>query len=160
METEVIHRNRVHQGRNIRRTRLEKNINQDVLSERVHMSQPTVSRYENSKVIETDILERFANALEVPVEYLETLEEDAQTVVFESNIVNNSNSDQGGQGSANSSIIAYAENQTDNRTAIANPLDKISELYERLLKEKDDKYAALEKRIHDLEQRLEEKQVK
>ena len=40
----------------------------------------------------------------------------------------------------------------DSITNTFNPIDKITELYERLLKEKDEKYAALEKRIQGLEQ--------
>lgn len=143
METEIMHRGRVHQGRNIKRTRIEKNINQDTLSEKVHMSQPTVSRYESMKVIDTEILERFARALNVPVEYLEALEEDAQTVVFE-NITN----------SGQAKSIGYFDIAEDKSTTNLNPIDKISELYERLLKEKDEKYAALENRIHELEQKI------
>lgn len=33
---------KVHHGYNIRRVRMEKNIKQELLSEKVHMSQPTV----------------------------------------------------------------------------------------------------------------------
>ena len=40
----------------------------------------------------------------------------------------------------------------DATTNSFNPIDKITELYERLLEEKDEKYAALEKRIQGLEQ--------
>lgn len=146
METDIIHRARVHQGRNIKRTRIEKNINQDTLSEKVHMSQPTVSRYENMRVIETEILERFASALNVPVEYLETLEEDAQTVVFE-NITNNDQA----------KYIGYLENIEDKSITNFNPIDKVSELYERLLKEKDEKYATLEGRLRELEEKINSK---
>ena len=35
------------------------------------------------KVIDDEMLQRFARALNVPFDYLKTLEEDAQTVVFE-----------------------------------------------------------------------------
>lgn len=151
METETIHRGRVHQGRNIKRTRIEKSINQGTLSEKVHMSQPTVSRYESMKVIDTEILQRFARALDVPIEYLETLEEDAQTVVFES-ITNNDHA------AANASIgYANADTIEDKRVNNVSPSDKITELYERLLKEKDDKLATLEGRIHELEEKYENK---
>ena len=143
MDKEFTHKSNVHQGRNIKRTRLEKNINQDVLSELVHMSQPTVSRIENMRVIEEDVLERFAKALKVPVEYLQTLEEGAQTVVFE----NITNTDQ-------ARTTGYANTYDDNSVQNINPIDKITELYERLLKDKDDKCSALEKRIQELEQKL------
>ena len=45
METEELTIGRVHHGRNIRRTRIEKDMNQEGLSELVHLSQPAVSKY-------------------------------------------------------------------------------------------------------------------
>lgn len=149
METGKIGNLKVHHGRNIRRVRMEKNIKQEVLSEKVNMSQPTVSRYENMKVIDEETLQRFAKALNVPVDYLETLEEDAPTVVFENNTINNSD-----QGGANTQVgFTQEENNT---SAHFNPTEKIVELYERLLKEKDDKIATFEKRLDEMERRLSE----
>lgn len=149
METGKIGNLKVHHGRNIRRVRMEKNIKQEVLSEKVNMSQPTVSRYENMKVIDEETLQRFAKALNVPVDYLETLEEDAPTVVFENNTINNSD-----QGGANTQVgFTQEENNT---SAHFNPIEKIAELYERLLKEKDDKIATFEKRLDEMEKRLSE----
>ena len=76
METEEEIQNvNVHHGHNIRRTRIEKNIKQDALAALVNMTQPNVSKYEKMRVIEDEMLNRFARALNVPVEYLKTLEE-------------------------------------------------------------------------------------
>ncbi|WP_294471970.1 helix-turn-helix domain-containing protein [uncultured Bacteroides sp.] len=146
METEELTVGRVHHGRNIRRTRIEKNIKQEALSELVHLSQPAISKYEKMRVIDDEMLQRFARALNVPLDYLKNLEEDAQTVVFENNTVNNS--DQGG----NNTHVGYIENDAD--VTNINPIDKITELYERLLKEKDEKYAALENRLQHIERSL------
>lgn len=146
METEELTIGRVHHGRNIRRTRIEKGIKQEVLSKLVHLSQPAISKYEKMRVIDDEMLQRFAKALNVPFEYLKTLEEDAQTVVFENNTVNNN--DQGGT----NTHVGYIENDAD--VTNFNPIDKITELYERLLKEKDEKYAALERRLQHIEQSL------
>ncbi|CDA84607.1 MULTISPECIES: helix-turn-helix domain-containing protein [Bacteroides] len=147
METEELTIGRVHHGRNIRRTRIEKNMNQEGLSELVHLSQPAVSKYEKMRVIDDEMLQRFARALNVPFDYLKTLEEDAQTVVFE-NITNNGNA------GTNANIGFVDEVGEDNRVNNFNPIDKITELYERLLKEKDEKYAALERRLQHIEQSL------
>ena len=125
MEAEELTVGRVHHGHNIRRFRIEKNMNQEVLSQLVHLSQSAVSKYEQMRVIDDEMLHRFSRALGVPFEYLKSLDEDAQTVVFENNRVNN-----------------------------YNPIEKITELYERLLKEKDEKYAALERRLQNIEQSL------
>lgn len=145
METEELNIGRVHHGHNIRRTRLEKNIKQDALSELVHLSQPAISKYERTRTIDDEMLQRFSRALNVPLEYLKNLEEDAKTVVFENITVN-------GEAGANANIGFVEEVGEDNRVNNFNPIDKITELYERLLKEKDEKYAALERRIQHLEQ--------
>ena len=146
METEELTIGRVHHGRNIRRTRIEKDMNQEGLSELVHLSQPAVSKYEKMKVIDDEMLQRFARALNVPFDYLKTLEEDAQTVVFENNTVNNSEQSAGGANISMGIVKSDTEDSiNDSRVNNFNPIDKITELYERLLKEKDEKYAALER---------------
>ena len=99
------------------------------------------------RVIDDEMLQRFARALNVPFDYLKTLEEDAQTVVFE-NITNNGNA------ATNANIGFVDEVGEDNRVNNFNPIDKITELYERLLKEKDEKYAALERRLQHIEESL------
>ena len=148
METEELTIGRVHHGRNIRRTRIEKDMNQEGLSELVHLSQPAVSKYEKMKVIDDEMLQRFARALNVPFDYLKTLEEDAQTVVFENNTVNNSEQSAGGANISMGIVKSDTEDSiNDSRVNNFNPIDKITELYERLLKEKDEKYAALERRL-------------
>lgn len=157
METEDLIIGRIHHGRNIRRTRVEKNMNQESLSELVHLSQPAVSKYEKMRVIDDEMLQRFARALNVPFDYLKTLEEDAQTVVFENNTVNDSEQNTGGAKINIGTVKSYTEDtdsSNDNRVNNFNPIDKITELYERLLKEKDEKYAALERRLQHIEESL------
>ena len=149
MEAEELTVGRVHHGHNIRRFRIEKNMNQEVLSQLVHLSQSAVSKYEQMRVIDDEMLHRFSRALGVPFEYLKSLEEDAQTVVFENNTVNNND-----QASANIGYTEDSDNSVDNRVNNFNPIEKITELYERLLKEKDEKYAALERRLQNIEQSL------
>lgn len=51
-------------------------------------------------------------------------------------------------------ITEDSDNSVDNRVNNFNPIEKITELYERLLKEKDEKYAALERRLQNIEQSL------
>lgn len=157
MEAEELTVGRVHHGHNIRRFRIEKNMNQEVLSQLVHLSQSAVSKYEQMRVIDDEMLHRFSRALGGPFEYLKSLEEDAQTVVFENNTVNDSEQYTGGAKISLGTVKSYTEdsdNSTDNRVNNFNPIEKITELYERLLKEKDEKYAALERRLQNIEQSL------
>lgn len=138
----------IHHGRNIRRWRKRKGIKQIVLADLLHKSQAAISKYENTKEIDDDTLRHFANALEVPFESLKYMEENAEMVVFE-NITNNK------YVGANDNI-SYGNNN-DNYVNINNPIEKITELYERLLKEKDEKYAALEQRLRSVEESLQKK---
>ena len=79
----------------------------------------------------------FARALNVPFDYLKTLEEDAQTVVFENNTVNNSEQSAGGANISMGIVKSDTEDSiNDSRVNNFNPIDKITELYERLLKRK------------------------
>lgn len=148
METEELQIGNVHHGHNIKRTRIEKRIKQEALSELVHLSQSAISKYERSRVIDDEMLQRFAKAMDVPFDYLKNLEENAPVMVFENNTV--TNNDQGGT----NTDIGSVGREENNRINNFNPIDKITELYERLLKEKDEKYAALERRIQSLEQNL------
>ena len=155
MEAEDLTVGRVHHGHNIRRFRIEKNMNQEVLSQLVHLSQSAVSKYEQMRVIDDEMLHRFSRALGVPFEYLKSLEEDAQTVVFENNTVNNSEQSAGGANISMGIVKSDTEDSiNDSRVNNFNPIDKITELYERLLKEKDEKYAALERRLQNIEKSL------
>ena len=155
MEAEELTVGRVHHGHNIRRFRIEKNMNQEVLSQLVHLSQSAVSKYEQMRVIDDEMLHRFSRALDVPFEYLKSLEEDAQTVVFENNTVNNSEQSAGGANISMGIVKSDTEDSiNDSRVNNFNPIEKITELYERLLKEKDEKYAALERRLQNIEQSL------
>ncbi len=136
----------VHQGHNIRRARMEKGLTQEALADKVCILQPSISKYEQAKDIPEEILTRFAKALDVPVEYLKTAEEDVPMVVFE-NVTNYENAGS----NANIGATVNVEDINNNDNKVVNPIDKITELYERLLKEKDERYAILEKHIATLE---------
>lgn len=148
METAEVTRSNVNHGQNIKIARTVKGIKQEVLAELMQVNQPTISKHENSTVLNDELLDKYAEALGVSVDFLKTWEEKAQTVVFES-ITNNDNAG----AHAN---IGYAVTKAD-RATYQNPLDKVTELYERLLKEKDEKYSTLERRVQNLEKLLSDK---
>lgn len=149
MEAEdLLLKDRVHHGHNIRRIRLKQGLKQDAMADLVNLSQQTVSRYEKTRDIDEEMLERFAKALKVPIELLEASEEEALSITFE-NITNN-NSD---HAISNSNTLGRDGNYGDNHN-IYNPIEKITELYERLLKEEKEKYNTLEQRLADLEQQI------
>lgn len=147
METAEMTSNNVNQGRNVRMAREMKGIKQEVLAEQMKTTQPTISKHENSRIVEDGWLEKYAEALGVSIDFLKTWEENAKTIVFE-NITNNENA------GASANIGIGVANTNSDRSTYQNPLDKVTELYERLLKEKDEKYTTLEKRVQNLEKLL------
>ena len=64
METEELQNPNVHHGHNIRRTRIEKGIKQDAMSELVHLSQPAISRYERTKTIDDEMTAKICQSIE------------------------------------------------------------------------------------------------
>ena len=110
-------KNPAHLGRNVRRLREIKNIKQESLALSLSLSQQKISKLEQSENIDDDTLSRIADALEVSVEAIRNFDHEA--------IINNSYNQQ------------IATNPS------FNPIDKIIELYERLIESEKDKNAIL-----------------
>lgn len=158
METEELQTGNVHQGHNIRRVRRMKGMKQFALADALDMSQQNISRYESMPEIEEAMLQQFAKALGVPVETLKMMEENASTVVFENNSVTNNNNAEGTRSTTSNATNAANDVNSaneDSSTNTFNPMEKIVELYERLLREQQEKNAALEQRLQALEQKSE-----
>jgi len=128
--------NKIHEGRNVKRFREMLGIKQDALAFDLDMSQQAVSLLEQKETIDTTLLQQISAILKVPVEAIQNFDEE-QAI----NIIANTF-----EGEA----VAYAEQYK----CTFNPIDKIVELheekialYERMLKEKDEMMARLEKLI-------------
>ncbi|THF51765.1 helix-turn-helix transcriptional regulator [Flavobacterium supellecticarium] len=134
---------KVHQGRNIKRFREMLGIKQEALAIALgeDWSQKRVSLMEQRETIETNLLTQVAEIFKIPVEAIENLDEE-QAV----NIISNTF----GDGS-----IGYQGYQK-NENCTFHPIDKLVQLheekialYERMLKEKDEMMARLEKLIEN-----------
>lgn len=132
---------KIHQGRNIKRFREMLGIKQDALAYELgeDWNQKKISLLEQKESVEKDILEQVAKILKVPTEAIENFDEDSVI-----NIISNT---------FNEGSIANAT--AENIQCTFNPIDKIVvlydekiALYERMLKEKDDMMARLEKLIN------------
>jgi len=124
-------------GANIRRWREWRNINQDVLAERIGVSQTTLSGYEKKEKLEQETLNKIALALDIPVEAITEMEEGSAINIISSTL--------------NDSAIASIMHQPT-----FNPIDKVIELYneknalyERMLKEKDSVIELLQEIVKD-----------
>jgi transcriptional regulator with XRE-family HTH domain len=120
-----------HIGRNISRIRELKGMKQEALATAIGVSQQSVSNIEASETIEEEKLTEVAKALGVSVEAIKNFSEEAMINYFNTfNDTDFSNS-QGAFG--------------HNHQCTFNPLDKVVELYERLVQAEKEKVEYLEK---------------
>ncbi|TZF98687.1 helix-turn-helix transcriptional regulator (plasmid) [Chryseobacterium panacisoli] len=124
---------KIHQGRNIKRFREMLGIKQEALAFELgdDWNQKKVSLLEQKETVESDILAQVAQILKVPAEAIENFDEE-QAV----NIISNT----------------FTSNDTSTLNAINvqptfNPLDKMVELYERMLEQQKEMIEKLERLI-------------
>lgn len=114
-------------GANIRRWREWRNMKQDVLADHIGVSQSALSGYEKKEKLEPEIVEKIAKALEIPVEAITGLNSESPINIF--------------SGTWNDSAVAQ------NFQPTFNPIDKIVELYEKLLTAEQEKVALLQEAL-------------
>ncbi len=107
---------KIHLGRNIERIREIKGVKQETLAADLGISQQAVSKMEQSESIDDEKLEQVARALGINKEAIKHFSEEA--VIF--------------------NIEHMHDNSSANYQYHFNPMDKVIELYERMLKEKDE----------------------
>jgi transcriptional regulator with XRE-family HTH domain len=120
-----------HIGRKISRIRELRNMKQEALAHAMGTNQQAISILENSEVVEDEKLAEVAKALGVTVEAIKNFSEEAVINYFNTfnEAVTNSN---------------FGHSNTCN----FNPLDKVVELYERLVQAEKDKVVYLEKLLN------------
>jgi len=123
---------KIHQGKNITRFRQMLGMKQDALASIMgeDWTQIKISRLETKEEIEPAILEEVSNAMKIPADAIKNFDEDSAINII-SNTVNNSDSATG------NSLFSYQPT--------FNPIDKIVEILERTIKEKDEEIARLKK---------------
>ncbi|WP_073410510.1 helix-turn-helix domain-containing protein [Flavobacterium johnsoniae] len=130
---------KIHQGRNIKRFREMLGIKQEALAFELgeDWSQKKISILEQKELIETDILAQVAKILKLPVEAIENFDEDSAI-----NIIANTFHD---------SAVAntFTDGSQANFNCTFNPLDKMVELYERMLLQQKEMIDKLEKLIQN-----------
>ena len=129
MET-VTNKPALYTGHKIERVRTVIGISQAELGARLGISKQAVSKIEQAVAIEDDRLEKIAQALGISPEAINNFKEDA--------------------------LLFHIQHMHDHSTSYAynfrctyNPLDKVVELYERLLRVEREKVKLLKKRLTD-----------
>ena len=127
---------KIHQGRNIKRFREMLGIKQEALAFELgdDWNQQKISLLEQKETVEANILAQVANILKVPTEAFENFDEE-QAINIIANTFNNHDH--------STPQFANVINNSPN----FNPLDKMVELYERMLKQQQEMIDKLEKLI-------------
>ena len=129
---------KIHEGRNIKRFREMLGVKQDALAADLgdDWNQQKISLLEQKETIDTALLQQISAALKIPAEAIQNFDEE-QAVNIIANTIDNG-------------AIGYQRNEN----CTLNPIEKIIQLheekialYERMLKEKDEMMARLEKMI-------------
>lgn len=122
----------IHEGRNVKRFREMLGIKQEALAFELgeDWNQKKISLLEQKESIDSPILEQVARILKVPVEAFKNFDEE-QAINIISNTVNNSDSATG------NSLFSYQPT--------FNPIDKMVELYERMIQQQKEMIEKLEK---------------
>lgn len=135
--TDTTHPNhKIHQGRNIKRFREMLGIKQDALAYELgdDWNQQKVSLLEQKESIETSLLQQISTILKIPVEAIQNFNEE-QAV----NVIANTYSFQDFKDNAVASGFSYQPS--------FNPIDKMVDLYERMLQQQKEMIEKLEKLI-------------
>jgi transcriptional regulator with XRE-family HTH domain len=121
----------IHQGRNVKRFREMLGMKQEALAAELgeDWNQKKVSLLEQKEIIESGLLEQVAKVLKVPAKAIENFNEEAAI-----NVIGNT----------------YQDNSTSNVNyhCTFNPIDKIVELYDALVKSEKEKVELLERMLN------------
>ncbi|WP_264552477.1 helix-turn-helix domain-containing protein [Flavobacterium sp. N2038] len=123
-----------HIGRQISRIRELKDMKQEALAQALGTSQQTISAIENSETIDDAKLAEVAKALGVSVEAIKNFTEENMINYFNNFYDNSCN---GANGMFHANYCTF------------NPLDKVLELYERMLQAEKEKVEYLEKLLKE-----------
>ena len=123
--------NRRHIGRNIQRIRVYLGMKQEALAADLGVNQQVISKIEKQEEIEEDFLKRIAEVLGISEEVIKDF--DVEKTIFNINHHNYKDANIS-EGATTYAIVQQI-----------NPLEKIVELYERLLKSEQDKIEILKK---------------
>jgi transcriptional regulator with XRE-family HTH domain len=127
---------KIHQGRNVKRFREMLGMKQEALAQELgeDWTQKKISLLEAKEEIEPALLEQVAKVMKVPVKAIENFDEQAAIVYFNTF---NDNSFSNSNGTFNANNCTF------------NPIDKVVELYERMLKDKNEMIDRLEKMLQE-----------
>ncbi|MGN7787826.1 helix-turn-helix domain-containing protein [Niabella sp. 22666] len=137
--------NHIHEGRNIKRFREMLGIKQDALAADLgdDWNQQKISLLEQKETVDPAILQIVSTALKIPVEAIQNFDEEAAVNLISCNFSDNA--------MFNNRIEVFNNNPIEELKKLHE--EKMA-LYERMLKEKDEMMARLEKLIGEVKNNI------
>lgn len=130
---------KIHEGRNVKRFREMLGIKQDALAYELgeDWNQKKISLLEQKQTIELPLLQEVSRALKIPVEAFQNFDEEQAVNIISSTF--------------HDSAVAntFKDSSQVNFHCSFNPLDKMVELYERMLQQQKEMIDKLEKLISE-----------
>ena len=144
MTKDSIHSAKIHHGHNIRQVRRSMGLSIEKLAQDAGITPQMLTIYETNKIIDNNMLEKFAGVFQVPVEALKYMEKDTPSIYIENNTF-----------SKNQNVSNVGNyNVDDSSSNVFNPIDVIVDLYERLLKATHLNIDDMKKRLAEVERKL------
>ncbi|MDR2233137.1 MAG: helix-turn-helix transcriptional regulator [Tannerella sp.] len=118
----------VHHGHSVKQLRNLLGVKQHILAESLGLSQASFSRIESQEIIEDGLLQKIAMELKIPVDLIKNFSEESAIKVMSNEFKDNS------------SVNCQYK-------CTINPIERVVELYERMLKDKDEQIKELKEQI-------------
>jgi len=145
----------IHHGRNIRLARGWRAVTQEWLADKLRISQKQISTFESQQTVEDMWLDKIANSLDIPVDFLKTFHLNEAGKNFYNSMNETTQNNTSGEHS-NETVTQQIVGEQENTINHTYPIDEIKDLYNKLLEEKDKQIARFEKQVGHLEKQMEE----
>lgn len=122
---------RAHHGYNVQRLCEIMGVSTKDLAERTGLTPDAITKLENKEVIDEKVLDKISKALNIPAEAIKNYRDEASISIVSNTFEHNG-------------VAAGYQYQSE---CTFNPVDKIVELYERMLKTEQEKIALLEEAL-------------
>lgn len=138
MDTEKVQKEGVIMGEQVAIARIFRGMKQEALAQLIGVSQATMSTIEHQQFIDDDLLNKIADALNLTPTFIKNISQDQMfQTINNSYIENNTNTFTENTIQAGATVAGQLGQQI-------NPIEKIAELYERLLEVQKEKSEIIE----------------
>ena len=142
---------RVHQGHNLSTWRKEHNVDPEVFANQLGITVEDVSQIEMSRIIPSELLKKIVILFRIPLESITERVEPFPSTMTVTNT--NTFTSNGSVNGVNECSGACWNNTTFTNSPTIHPIDKVCELFDRLLHEKDRMQQDFERRLSELEKK-------